>query len=579
MERRTKWLRGLIFMKPTTGIVSICLTMLLACTGEIGHRQGNDGRSGPPGGGPGSTSGGGGSGSGLPGTGSCQEVAPLMSAARRLTRAQYANALRDLRLDTKGADQLPADDGGDDVVADPRSMIVTPTWASSAMSAAEMAAKTAVANLSTLSPCSPASDESACARQFMAAFGRRAYRRPLETAEVDGLMKVYAIGAQSGGFAHGIEVAIRTMLQAPSFLYILELGQPAGSTGNAVRLGPYEVASRLSYLMWNTLPDDVLFTAAASDKLSTREQIDEQARRMIADEKAQAPLVAFHGKWLGFDGLGGASKDPGKYPEFDDHLAKAMQTELDLYLKDVLFKGDGRLESLFESRFTYVDASLAPLYGVAPPPSGFARVDLDSRQRAGILANIGVIAAHTFADESEPIHRGKFVRERLLCTSLPDPPPDLMVTPPTPKPGVTIRERLIEHSSVAGCQACHEMMDPIGFGFEAYDGLGRFRTTDPSGKPIDDNGTLGMTKDVDGPFKGVIELGQKLAESNQVRDCVLSTMTRYARGPEADSDACVHQKLGAAFERGHHDLKEVLVALTQTDGFLYRRKIEGEVLQ
>jgi len=123
------------------------------------------------------------------------------------------------------------------------------------------------------------------------------------------------------------------------------------------------------------------------------------------------------------------------------------------------------------------------------------------------------------------------------------------------------------------------MMDPIGFGFEAYDGLGRFRTTDPSGKPIDDNGTLAMTRDVDGPFKGVIELGQKLAKSNQVRDCVLSTMTRYARGPEADSDACVQQKLGAAFERGHHDLKEVLVALTQTDGFLFRRKIDGEVLQ
>jgi hypothetical protein len=413
----------------------------------------------------------------------------------------------------------------------------------------------------------------------MSAFGRRAYRRPLEAAEVEGLMKVYAVGAQSGGFTHGVEVAIRTMLQAPSFLYILELGQPAGSAGNAVRLTSYEVASRLSYLMWNTLPDDLLFTAAAKDELSTREQIDGQARRMIADGKAQAPLVAFHGKWLGFEGLSSATKDPAKYPEYSDRLAGAMQTELDLYLKDVLFKGDGRLESLFESRFTYVDASLAPLYGVPPPASGFARVDLDPRQRAGILTNVGIVAIHTFADESEPIHRGKFVRERLLCTSLPDPPPNLMVTPPTPKPGVTIHERLIEHSSVAGCQACHEMMDPIGFGFEAYDGIGRFRTTDPSGKPIDDNGTLGMTKDIDGPFKGVIELEQKLAKSGQVRDCVLSTMTRYARGPEASSDACVQQKLGAAFERGHHDIKEVLVALTQTDSFLFRRKIEGEVLQ
>ncbi len=552
----------------TSRMGAAILMTAMGCTGSIGDPGGSSSRRG-------------GSNGEFPTTGECQEDVPLVTAARRLTRSQYANILRDLRVDLKGtaADQLPVDDAGDDVAPDPRSMIVSSDWAASAMSAAEMAAKMAIAALPTLLPCDPVSGEQACARKFIAAFGQRAYRRPLETAEVDGLMKVYGVGTRGGGFAHGVEVAIRAMLQAPSFLYLLELGQPAGSSGKAVRLSPYEVASRLSFLFWNTMPDDTLFAAAANDKLSTQGEIATQARRLLADPKAEDPLVAFHAKWVGIDGLASVNRDPQKYPAFGDELVASMRTELDLYLKDVLFKGDGRLESLFESHFTYVDSLVAPLYGVAQPASGgFIRVDLDPKQRAGILTNVGIITSHTMADESQAIHRGKFIRQRLLCSPLSDPPPSLMVTPPTPKPGVSTRERLKEHSSTLACQGCHKMMDPIGFGFEAYDGLGQFRTTDPNGQPVDDSGTLDMT-DVDGPFKGVVALGQKLATSAQVRECVASSLIRYARGPEADGDACVRRKLVTAFDHANHDIKELLIALTQTDGFPFRRAIEGELLQ
>jgi hypothetical protein len=516
---------------------------------------------------------------GLPVGAGCQESAPLVTALRRLTADEYANTVRDLLGDNQRTAALPfpKDDAGDGVFPDPRTLIVTPDWAANAMDAAEAAAKLAMANLTALLPCDPTTGADPCARQVAGALGKRAFRRPLATAEVDDLMKVYAVGAQNGGFAHGVELLVRALLQSPSFLYRIELGRREGSSGASVRLTDYEVAARLSYLIWGAMPDQVLMTAADAGKLGTGDEVATQAHRMLADPRALGRLTDFHARWLGIDGLDEVAKDPDKYPQYGDAMAASMRTELNLFLGDVLANG-ARFESLFDARFTYVDAALAPIYGVAAPAAGkTTRVQLDPAERAGVLTNAGVIAAHTFADQSEPVHRGKFVRERLLCAVLPDPPANLMVMPPVPKPGVSIRERLTEHSSVPACQACHQMMDPIGFGFEAYDGLGRFRTSD-AGKPIDDSGMLTMTDDSDGPFKGAIELGQKLATSAHVRRCFIDTAFRYAHGPDAAGDGCVRQKLGRAFDEAKHDIRELIAAIARTDGFRYRRLIDGEVL-
>jgi hypothetical protein len=513
----------------------------------------------------------------LPSTGGCQEATPVVTPVRRLTHDQYANTLRDLlgAPAATAAAQLPVDDLRDDGFADPRTLIVTSDWAADAMSAAEAAAR-AVAT-SPLVPCDRATGDETCARQFITAFGGRAYRRPLAAREVDGLMKVYRVGAGAGGFAHGVEVAARAMLQSPWFLYQIELGQKNGSVGSAVKLTPHEVASRLSYLLWKSMPDEQLLSAAAAGHLDSAADVLTQARRMLGDPRTLQTLTDFHGKWLGLDGLAMAAKDPAVYPQFGDALAASMQTEFGLFVSEVMGNGDGRLESLLEAPFTFVDAALAPLYQVPAPATGFHRTDLDPTRRAGLLTNVGLLTAHTFADTSEPVHRGKFVRERLFCMTPPDPPPDLMVMPPTPKPGVSIRERLSEHSAVPSCQACHQLMDPIGFGFEAYDGIGRFRTVDPSGKPVDDHGVLSMT-DVDGPFQGAVDLARRLAGSAQVRGCVVGTMLRYAQGPDVAGDLCVQHKMLDAFEAGKHDVRGLLVAVTQTDGFRYRRAIDGEVL-
>jgi hypothetical protein len=512
---------------------------------------------------------------------SCQEAAPPITAARRLTRDQYVNTVRDL-IGVPGlmaGSELPEDDVGDNTFVDPRTLIVSPDFASNAMNAAEAAAKAAVTNLQALVPCSPTPGaEGACATKFILTFGKRAFRRPLDQVEVAGLTKLYDSGARNGGYQHGIEMVVRGMLQSPSFLYRVELGQRAGSSGSAVKLAPYEVASRLSYLIWNSMPDQVLMDAADNDRLTTGDQIAVQARRMLVDPRAHDTLTGFHQRWLGIDGLADVPKDPMAYPQFDEKLAASMKTGLKMFLDDVLFKGDGRLESLFNSHFAYVDASLAPLYGVPAPATAFSRVDVDPTQRAGIVTDVGLITSHTFADTSSAIHRGKFVREVLLCNTPPDPPADLMVMPPDPKPGVSNRERLAMHSTAPSCAACHALMDPIGFAYEAYDGLGRFRTADANGKPFDDSGELTLTKDANGPFKGPIALAARLAGSSDVKSCLIGNVVKFAQGPDAAGDACVQQKLGAVFEASKHDIKELFVAIARTDGFRYRRAIDGEVL-
>ena len=348
-------------------------------------------------------------------------------------------------------------------------------------------------------PCNPAGAEDACADQFIKTFGKRAFRRPLGPEDIAGLTAVYKPGAAEGGFASGIELVISTILQSPSFVYRVELGQKQGSIAGAVKLTPYEVASRLSYFIWGTMPDQALFEAADAGKLGNAEGIAAQVERMMKDPRARSTLVAFNQRLFGTDIIDDASKDPMVYPQFNEELKASMKAEFRAFVEDALFDGDGRLETLLTSRTTFVDAALAALYGVpAPGGAGLQKVQLDGTQRAGLLTSVGLLTAHTLSDTSAPIIRGKFIRERLLCTELAEPPPGLEVMAPTPKPGSTTRQLLEQHATDPSCTACHDLMDPIGFGYGNFDGIGRWRTTE-EGKAIDSSGRLSGT-DVDGEY-------------------------------------------------------------------------------
>jgi hypothetical protein len=514
-----------------------------------------------------------------PGTAGCQESAPAVVAARRLTRDQYMATVRDLLGDTRDlSDRLPADDKGEEVFTSPETLIVTPAWADKALSTAEDLAKTATAgaNLGKLLPCQPsAGQESACAGQFIKAFGKRAFRRPLSDDEIGGLTKVYEVGA-SDGFGRGIEMVIAAVLQSPSFLYRLELGQKAGSVGGAVKLTGYELASRLSYFAWGTMPDEALFSAAEAGRLDSPEGIEQEVVRLLKDARGKAMLLAFHQRWFGLDTLAENGKDVAVYPQFDEKLVASMEGEFDAVINDVMgASGDGKIETLLLSDRTFVDASLAGLYGVtAPGGTGLMPVTLPAT-RKGLLSTVSVLSTHTLSDASSAIHRGKFIRERLLCTVPPDPPAGLMVMPPEPKPGLTTRERLGQHTMDPSCAGCHQMMDPIGFAFENFDGIGRYRTME-QGKKIDASGSLSNT-DVDGAFVGPVELAQKLAGSKQVRECVMTTLLSFAQGPQP-ADACLMTKLNQAFDTSGHDVRALIVAIARSDSFRYRRQLPGEVL-
>ena len=556
-------------------------------SGTSGGASGTSGAaSGTSGGVGGSLNGAGGTGSVTPdpakgGGTACVTAEPVASPLRRLTRFEYDNTVRDLLgFDLAPAARFPPDAVAGGFSNNASVLTISPLLAEKYMEAAESLAAEAIKNLPAQLPCDPvATGEEACARQFVQVFGGRAYRRPLEAADSDRLLRAYAAGRTGGSFAEGIGMVIRAALQSPSFLYRFEFGATALPGEKLVRLNAHELAARLSYFLWASMPDEPLTVAAESGVLSTPQGIAAQARTMLADKRARRAVTEFYDQWLALGALTSLIKDPLVHPEFTPELRDAMRAETPAFVEHVLWAGDGRLATMLTSPLGFTSAPLAALYGVAQPAGiGPRQVTLVPEQRAGLLTQAGFLAVHALPNQSSPVTRGKFVREKFLCQEPPAPPPNLNVTPPEVDNTRSTRERFAQHTADPTCSACHELMDPIGFGFEAYDAVGRFRTAD-AGKSIDDSGWVAKSADLDGPFRGARELGEKLAGSAQVRDCVASQWLRYALGRfEGAGDSCSLTQLRAKFSASGGDLRELLVELTQTESFLYRRAIAAEEL-
>jgi hypothetical protein len=405
----------------------------------------------------------------------------------------------------------------------------------------------------------------------------RAFRRPLEPAEREALVGLFELGRTDVGFAEGIRLVIQAALQSPQFLYHLELGLPAPDGEDVVALGGYELASRLSYFLWDSMPDDELLTAAGDGGLDTPQALREQAERMLDDPRAGDAIASFHHQWLHLDGLAHLEKNAEAYPAFDPALRDAMAQETTRFADWVIRADDGRLETLLTASYSFVDGPLFALYGIEAPADHDPSLPLalDPTQRAGLLTQPSVLATHAHADQSSPVHRGKLVRENVLCTPLAPPPPEVDVVPPPVDPNATTRERFDQHRSDPTCAGCHELIDPLGFGFEHYDGIGAWRDTD-AGKPVDATGQVVATEDIDGAFDGAVELAQRLAQSEQVRTCVAEQWFGFAFGrPPAEADACSFDTMAVAFAESDHDIRELLLALVMTDAFRHVRVQEG----
>jgi hypothetical protein len=497
---------------------------------------------------------------------------------RRLTRREYNNTVHDLLGDTsRPADGFPID--RDDGFLFPRAGLVTTQDLSTLRDAAEALGAAAEKNATTLAPCAGGMAEDACAAKFLTAFGLRAYRRPLAQDENDRLSALYKNARTTLGmtYAAGIGLLVEAMLQSPSFLYHAEKGAaPLAMEGKVVRLGSYENASRLSYFLWGSMPDTSLFDAAAGDHLGTAAELEAQAVRMLRDDRARDSVAAFVNDWLNLDQVSDRPKDPAAYPEYTDALKTAMVAESRQFVNDIVLDGDGRLGSLLTATKSFVDQTLGGVYAM----KGITGADLkpamlDSMQRSGLLTRAAFLTVTGSTNGSNPVKRGRKVYERLLCGELPPPPP---VVPPAkpPSAGGTTRERFAEHGEMKCAVGCHGIMDPIGFAFEHYDGIGKYRDMD-NGKMVDSTGEI----ELDGakkPFGDARELSQLLANSASARQCMVTQWMRFALDRvETQGDIASIQTAAAAFAKNDYSIRDLLVGVVTSRSFRYRAPTAGEL--
>ena len=495
-------------------------------------------------------------------------LVPGRSPLRRLTRVEYDNTVRALLGDSSNqALQFEPDTIADGFTNTADTQNVGTSLAQQYLTAAEALSVNATKDLPKLLGCDPAAAGDACIRGFITRFGQKAWRRPLATPEIDRLAGVYTTGRATLDAAASTQMVLQAMLLSPHFLYRVEMGVGAPARGATVPLTSWEMASRLSYFLVGSMPDDALFAAAAQDALKTPAQVAAAAQRLLAPTNAPAAdrMAQFFTEWMRLINVDKIQKDPVAFPQFSPTLGPLLRKETETFVKKTLFGGPGDLNTLFTAPYTYAPPEVAALYG-AGAPGADGKIMLDPKQRAGLLTQPSILATLAKADTTDPVRRGKFIWEGLFCGSVPAPPPDINITPPKITPGTTARQRFEEHRASAVCATCHVVMDPVGLTLEHYDALGRWRDKE-NGLTIDVTGKLTGT-DVDGPFNGAVELTAKLAQSQQVATCAVRQLFRFGFGRyDTPEDQPTIDRLATQFQTGHKML-DLAVAMTQVPAFL-----------
>ncbi|MDQ3032991.1 MAG: DUF1592 domain-containing protein [Myxococcota bacterium] len=514
---------------------------------------------------------------------SCVELPSPSSRFPRLSHAQYENTVRDLlRLDAPSgvtstylgdATSTTFDNNGNELY------VGEALWGDYQRGAETLAEQvtTDPAALARIVPDGASGD----ARLFVEGFGLRAHRRPLTSAEIDAYVAIFARAAvaypEMDAFAGGARMVLEAILQSPHFLYRVELSSDAGG-GASIPLNSYEMASRLSYALWDTMPDDELFAAAAADQLVSLEGVRPQAARMLESDKAEDTVASFHYQLLDMHKYADVTRSTMLFPEFTDALRQSMVDETQSFVHHVVFAEDGGFERLLTAPYTFVDADLAAVYGLEGTyDESMERVELDPAQRAGILTQIGYLAANASSTDPDAIHRGVFVNHRILCAPLPPPP---MIVPPLPADDsgmLTMRQRIDLHTGPGTCGAgCHStMINPIGFAFEHYDALGRWRDED-RGIAVD-----AASEYVFGAatveYADAVELAGVVAEQPMAHSCYVRHWLEYAYGrAPSRRDAQLIARIGAASLAENLSVREILVELVISDAFRTRSTTELE---
>ncbi len=557
---------------PNRPLLIGCLVALAACEGAIGESGLNPGLPREP------------AEPGEPvcGRSVCGATGELAAgtAFPRLTHAQWENSVRDL-LRLEAAPNLSGSFEPDTRISffDNNSGVLrvsSDLW-NDYQGAAETLAEMVTSDSNTLARLLPSdlpADEIQRARTVVRDLGRRAYRRPLSEDEIDAHAALFDQGPihfpELDPFDAGVRVLLEALLQSPHFLYRIELG--SGQGPGTVALNDFEIASRLSYMIWNTTPDEMLLDAAERGALRTPNEIAEQASRLLDDPRGRAMVERFHAQLLNWDLYRGLNKDANEFPLYYDGIGGDMYEEARRFVEHVVLDNDGNLAELLTAPYTFANDGLAAVYGLDGGSSAsFSKASFDPElhpDRGGLLTQLGFLASHGGLTGS--IHRGVFINHRILCTELP-PPPDAL--PPIPNDDgmtMTSRERIEMHTGPGTCGAtCHgTYINPIGFAFESFDGLGQFRVEE-NGRPID---TYAEFEFSDGlvQFDGATELNGAMAERIEAHDCYTKHWVEYALGRDtAGSDLDLIQGLGDRSLEGL-SVKELVIELVKSDEFRSR---------
>jgi hypothetical protein len=425
------------------------------------------------------------------------------------------------------------------------------------------------------SPSATPADEAACAQKIMSGLARRAYRRPVSDVDVKPLLALYRVGRAKGDFDLGIQEAIQGILVSPDFLFRVESDHKPTNPARAYKITDPELASRLSFFLWSSVPDDQLLDLAAAGKLSNPTVLDQQVKRMLDDPKSHSLVTNFAGQWLFIRNLAAVRPDPVAFPEFDESLRAAFQAETELFFDSVLRENRSALE-LLTARYTFLNERLATHYGIPGIyGSQMRRVELTDSNRGGLLGQGSLLTVTSYPNRTSVVQRGKWVLENLLGTPPPAPPPDVpALEATTANAHLTLREAMEKHRANPICAGCHARMDPIGFALENYDGVGKWRAKD-GGATIDASGKLPDGTAFDGPA------GLSKVLINERREDFVSTvvekMLTYAlgRGLEA-SDRPTMRAIVRESARSEYKLADLVTIIVKSTPFQMRRGLETE---
>jgi hypothetical protein len=415
----------------------------------------------------------------------------------------------------------------------------------------------------------PAAAVAACAQAIIDELAPTAFRRPLADEEAQRLAAAYETISAAYAPVDGLVALLEGIFSSPHFVFLVEVGEPVADRPGYFRLGPWELASRLSYAICEGPPDAILYGAAAAGELSTPEQIEAQARRLFGEPCARDTVERFLEHWLWLNRLPDLTKSQAHFPEFDDQLREGMVVEAKTYLSELVWKDDASVADLLDSDRVWANAETASYYGMT---SADGQASTLPPERAGILTSPGVLAVTGDFEGTSPVKRGIYVLGQILCTELPPPPADLAVTPPLPDPNLTTRERWAAHSDDPACSSCHQVIDPVGFAFEEFDGIGRHRTEE-NGHPIDASGGVPTIGVEDGEIVGGAALAKVLAESDEMKSCVAKQWLRFSFGRlETAADEVTIGSLAAALDT--ESLREAFITIVTTDAFVHRTEDE-----